>query len=179
MKLKHLMKWILPLALLSAAAWAQQVTLGEAKATINDFKKHDARLEHFFANSVAYVVFPEIKKGAFVFGGAGGEGILFENGEPMGSVKMTQVSVGAQVGGGSYSQLIFISDESALYRFKKGQSSLSAEASAGIAGQEAKAVPPAEGGLTVFTRPIGGAMATAAVGGQKFDYHPYVSKPGS
>jgi lipid-binding SYLF domain-containing protein len=172
------MKWILPLALFGATAWAD-VTMGEAKATVDQFKKRDRKLDKFFTESVGYVVFPEIKKGAFVFGGAGGEGILFEHDKPVGSVKMTQVTVGAQVGGANYSELIFIADDSAMYRFKKGQGSLSAEASAGIAGQEKKAVPPAEGGLTVFTLPIGGAMVEAAVGGQKFEYRPYTPAPGT
>jgi hypothetical protein len=96
----------------------------------------------------------------------------------MGVVKMTQVTVGAQVGGDSYSEIVFVTDPAALYRLKKGQGSLSAQASGTIAGQGGQAAP-AEAGLQVYTLPIGGAMASAAVGGQKFDYHPYTSQPRS
>ena len=43
--------------------------------------------------------FSQIKKGAFVVGGAGGDGVLYERGKPVGKVNMSQVSVGAQAGG--------------------------------------------------------------------------------
>jgi lipid-binding SYLF domain-containing protein len=170
--MKHLIKWTLPFALISTAALAE-VSVSEARATVDAFKRRDPDIEQFFTNSHAYVVFPEIKKGAFVFGGAGGEGILFQGGKALGSVKMTQVTVGAQVGGKSYSEIVFITDEAALYRFKRGDAQLSASASATLAGEESRVAPKPEHGLEVFQMPISGVMAEASVGGQRFEFTPF------
>jgi lipid-binding SYLF domain-containing protein len=178
--MKHLTKWaVLPLALLAAAAQAE-ISVDEAQATVDEFKKRDPDLGALFLSSAGYVVFPEVKKGGFVFGGAGGEGVLFEKGVPVGTVKMTQVSVGAQVGGKTYSEIVFLQDKPALYRFKRGESSLSAHAGANLAGEERKAPPQYDNGMLVFTKAISGIMADASVGGQKFAYTPFAKgKPGT
>ena len=105
--MKQFIKWTMPMVLIGAVALAQNVTADEAQSTVNTFKQRDPDLADLFTSSVGYVVFPQVKKGAFVFGGAGSEGILFERGVAMGTVKMSQVTVGAQVGGQTYSELIF------------------------------------------------------------------------
>ncbi len=177
--MRQLIKWTMPLVLIGAVAMAEEVTIDEARSTVASFKQRDPALEDLFSSSVGYVIFPQVTKGAFVVGGAGSEGILFEHGVPMGTVSLTQVTVGAQVGGQKYSELIFIKDRPALYRMKRGEGSLSAEASAAAAGREGMAAPRWDNGLRVYTLPIGGLMAEASVGGQKFDYHPYATPPRS
>jgi lipid-binding SYLF domain-containing protein len=173
-----LFKWMIPLTLIGAAAWAD-ISVDEARATLDSFKRRDPDMQQFFTNAAAYVVFPTVKKGAFVVGGAGGDGILFEGGAPVGTVKMTQLSVGAQIGGQTYSEVVFLQDKAALYRLKRGETSLSASASAVAADQQRTALPKWENGVSVFTMPISGAMAEASIGGQKFEYHPFARPPRS
>src|SRR5258708_7169782 len=105
-----LFKWMIPLTLIGAAAWAD-ISVDEARATVDSFKRRDPDMQQIFTNAAAYVVFPTVKKGAFIVGGAGGDGILFENGAPVGTVRLTQVTVGAQVGGQTYSELVFLQDK--------------------------------------------------------------------
>src|SRR5438552_2752369 len=105
----HNLKLKFPLVLglaalaVTGAAWAADNELvTAAHQTIATFKKTDPGMEKLFSTSAGYAVFPEVKKGAFVVGGAGGDGVLFEKGVPVGKVSLSQVSVGAQVGGQAY-----------------------------------------------------------------------------
>jgi lipid-binding SYLF domain-containing protein len=61
-----------------------------------------------FESSYGYVIFPKIGKGGFIVGGSGGDGILYEKGKSIGVVKTGQVTVGAQVGGQTYREVIFL-----------------------------------------------------------------------
>src|SRR5262245_58342893 len=71
----------------------------EAQDTIAAFKQADPGLSRFFNAAVGYAVFPTVTKGAIGIGGAGGSGVLFENGKPTGKASLTQVTIGAQLGG--------------------------------------------------------------------------------
>src|SRR5712675_1868588 len=52
----------------------------ETIATIELFKKTDAKMAKFFDESTGYVVFPSVIKGAIGVGGAHGEGEVFAKG---------------------------------------------------------------------------------------------------
>src|SRR5678815_352083 len=80
-----------------AASDAQLVE--EAHATKASFLKTDPGLASFFERSPGYVIFPSIAKGAVGVGGAHGNGILFEKGKAIGKTSVTQISIGAQLGG--------------------------------------------------------------------------------
>ncbi len=57
-------------------------------------------------------------------------GRLYQHGKYVGDTSMTQVSVGFQLGGQAYSEIIFFQDRGALERFERGNFALSADASA-------------------------------------------------
>jgi lipid-binding SYLF domain-containing protein len=167
----------LALLLVSRAALAADTELIEdARATIETFKKTDPMLEKFFTSSAGYVVFPTIGKGAFVVGGAGGHGVLFVKGQPVGKASLGQATVGLQIGGQSYSEIIFFENASALNDFKRGNLALAAQTSAVALAAGRAANANYERGVAVFTASKGGLMAEASVGGQKFGYEPF-AKP--
>jgi len=85
---------------------------------------------------------------------------------------VTQLTVGAQIGGQSYREIIFFKDKETLDTFKGGNWELSAQASAIIVKQGASKDASYDHGVAVFTMPKKGAMAEATVGGQKFKYTP-------
>ena len=144
----------------------------------------------FFENCYGYAVFPTIGKGAIGVGGAHGSGRVYEQGKPVGSSKMTQVSVGFQLGGEAFSQIIFFQDERAFREFTRGQfefgagvsavvitaaagaSAGSAGAGAGASGGKKDATTAGQyhKGMAVFTIVKGGAMYEVSVAGQKFSY---------
>jgi lipid-binding SYLF domain-containing protein len=153
-------------------AVAADATVKEAKAAVSAMKKADPGLAKFFDKSAGHAVFPDVAKGGLVVGGAGGTGILFEKGKAVGKATMSQVSIGAQIGGQAYSEIIFFETAETLAAFKKGEWTMAAQVSAVALKAGASANADYKEGVAVFTLSKGGAMAEASVGGQKFSYTP-------
>jgi lipid-binding SYLF domain-containing protein len=148
----------------------------DARETIQVFKKADPGISKFFSGSAGYVVFPTVGKGAIGVGGAHGSGILFEKGNPVGKATLTQLTIGFQLGGQSYSEVVFLQTAGTLNDFKKGKFELAAQVSAVAAAAGASANAKYAGGIAVFTVAKGGLMYEASVGGQKFGYEPLGKK---
>jgi lipid-binding SYLF domain-containing protein len=83
---------------------------------------------------------------------------------------VTQGSVGLQAGGQTYSELIVFENSAAMERFKKNQFEFGANASAILAKSGAAANARFVDGVAVFVRPVAGAMAEAAIAGQRVTY---------
>ncbi len=144
--------------------------LTKSKKAKAAFIKNDADMNKFFKNAHAYVIFPNVGKGALVVGGASGNGMVFEHGHLIGKGKMLQVTVGVQAGGKAYSEVIFFENKAALERFKDDKLEFSGQASAVAAKSGASATAKYADGVLVFTRDLGGLMVEASIGGQKFTY---------
>jgi len=144
----------------------------DVDAAIKAFQSADSGLKDTFRNAAGYVVFPNVGKGGFVVGGAHGNGLAFEKSKLIGHASLTQVTVGAQVGGQEFSEVIFFETTAALAKFKESGFAMSAQigavAAAEGAGKNAKYVE----GVMVFTKAKQGLMAEASVGGQKFKFEP-------
>ena len=144
----------------------------------------------FFGNSYGYAVFPTIGKGGIGIGGAHGKGRVYAKGAYVGDTSMTQLTVGLQLGGQAYSQIIFFQDKRAFDEFTGGNFEFGAQATAvaitagasaqattggtgaGASGTQshAKTAGEYQKGMAVFTVAKGGLMYEASVGGQKFGY---------
>ena len=85
----------------------------EAQKTISTFKEKNKKMDFYFEDSYAYVVFPKITKAGISVGGAAGKGIVFKCHQIVGTSKLKQVSVGFQLGAQQYSEIIFFSQTSA------------------------------------------------------------------
>jgi len=136
------------------------------------FKKADPSIQTFFDNSAGYAVFPTITKGAMGVGAAHGDGEVIVHGLVIGTTSMTQVTVGAQLGGQQYSEIIFFDSKDALESFKGGHFTMAAQVSAVAAAEGASANAKYSSGVAVFTVAKGGLMYEASIGGQKFSFHP-------
>ena len=144
----------------------------------------------FFGKSYGYAVFPTIGKGGIGIGAAHGSGRAYVKGEHVGDTSMTQVTIGWQLGGQAYSQIIFFEDKRAFDEFTGGNFEFGAQAtavaitagasaqagttgtSAGASGnqQSAKTAAKYSKGVAVFSVAKGGLMYEASIGGQKFSY---------
>lgn len=147
----------------------------EAKAngTVSRFKAVDPYISRsFFASSKAYAVFPTVAKGGIVIGGAYGKGVLYEGGKIIGYCDLSQASIGFQLGGQAYSEILFFQDALSLTNFKSGSLEFAAQASAVAAGADASANADYDHGVAVFTLAGKGLMYEASIGGQKFSYQP-------
>jgi lipid-binding SYLF domain-containing protein len=148
----------------------------EAQVAITRFQAEDPTMSRFFENSVGYAVFPDVGKGAVGIGGAYGQGVVYEkrDGQPVriGYATLKQGTIGVQLGGQTYSEIIFFQDVLRLSNFKSGRMEFSAQASAVAAKKGASADADYDEGVAVFTLPRGGLMFEASVGGQKFGFMP-------
>lgn len=184
-----LRRLILPLALLlvSAPGWADAYD----KALAN-FQAATGT-GPFFAEAYGYALFPTVGKGGLGIGAAYGKGRVYEGGVHTGFSSVGQVSIGFQLGGQAYSQIIFFKDKAAHDEFTSGNFEFGAEASAvavtlaaqakagtsgaSASGNEASSGDASgstywSGGMAVFTLAKGGLMYEASIGGQKFGYRP-------
>lgn len=155
------------------AQWApdtnDKLELSAAKAII-DAKQKDASLASWFDSAYAYAVFPSVGKGGFIVGGAGGKGIVIRGDNTVGTTSLSQVSIGAQVGGQVYAEFIMFKDKTAFDHFTRGNFEMGAQVSAVAVTAGASADADYDGGVAVFTLAEGGLMLEASVGGQKFKY---------
>ncbi|MGD8913619.1 MAG: YSC84-related protein [Candidatus Thiodiazotropha sp.] len=187
MKIIHPAPWLIVMFLLPISqTWAD-----EYQATIDLFKQA-GESSRFFDSAYGYAVFPNIGKGGIVVGGAYGTGRVYVQGGYTGDVKMTQLTLGLQLGGQTYSQIIFFEDQRAFREFIGSNFEFGAQAtavaitagasatatttgsSAGTSGgqHDADTVGRYYKGMAVFTVAKGGLMVEASLGGQKFEYTP-------
>jgi lipid-binding SYLF domain-containing protein len=142
------------------------------KSSIQLAKSTDPGLQKFFDTAAGYAVFPSVGKGAIGVGGAYGKGELYEGGKLAGYCSMTQASIGLQLGGQKYTELIFFETKSAVDSFKLGNYSFAAQVSAVALKSGVSANAKYASGVAVFTMGEAGLMYEASVGGQKFSYEP-------
>jgi lipid-binding SYLF domain-containing protein len=142
------------------------------RETMDALLKADPSMQRFFDNSYGYAIFWKIGKGGAGVGGARGDGLVYEHGRAVGKSTMTQATIGLQLGGQTYREVVFFRDQGTFRNFQGGKYAFSADASAVAAQDGASAAADYRGGVAVFTHPIEGLRAEASVGGQKFSYEP-------
>ncbi|HTH62575.1 MAG TPA: YSC84-related protein [Paraburkholderia sp.] len=177
---------VILLVLLGSAARADEYT-----DTINLFK-NAGESGSLLESAYGYAVFPTVGKGGAGIGGAHGKGRVYEKGKHIGDTTMTQLTVGLQLGGQVYSELIVFENEQSLKQFTEGNFEFGADANAiaitaaagakaGTTGtsanvsagkKDAKTAGGYRKGVAVFTVAKGGLMYEASIGGQKFSYKP-------
>ncbi len=133
----------------------------------------DAGFQKFFNNASGYVIFPNVGKGGLILGGASGNGVVYENGRPIGMADLKELSVGLQAGGQAVTQVIFFETEEAFTEFKMDDYEFEAEASAVAVDKGVSKSTSYSDGVVVFAMPKAGLMADLSIAGQKFSYHAF------
>ena len=184
--------FILSVLIIFASNFSNLAQADSYSNTIDVFRKSPA-VQPFFKNAYGYAVFPTVGKGGIGIGGAYGKGQVYRGGKVTGTTKLFKVTIGFQLGGQAFSEIIFFQDKRAYDNFTSGEFEFDATASvvAITAGAQAKAgtegatagasAGPATGtqaetnyrkGMAVFVHTKGGLMYEAAIGGQKFSFKP-------
>jgi hypothetical protein len=167
-----------------------------AAATVQDCQnamskfKDLGNVKELLAQSYGYAVLPTIAKGGIGIGGAGDSGCVFAAGNHAGNVSMGQVTVGWQLGGQAYSQLVLFKNADTYKDFTHGNFEFGADATAVALTYGAAAGASTEGasasagdtkgkgawkrGMAVFTLAKGGLMYEASIGGQKYNFKPLI-----
>ncbi|TVL33748.1 lipid-binding SYLF domain-containing protein [Shewanella algae] len=152
--------------------------------------KQASETHKFFDSAYGYAIFPTVGKGGLGIGAAYGKGRVYRGGVYTGDSSMTQVSIGFQIGGQAYSEIIFFKDAQAYRDFTSGSFEFGAQASAvainaganaqagttgnsagaGQSGGSQAAKASYINGMAVFTAAKGGLMVEAALAGQSFTF---------
>ncbi|MDD8059890.1 MAG: lipid-binding SYLF domain-containing protein [Shewanella sp.] len=170
----------------SVPTFANENAYSEA---VTNFKKA-SETRDFFNSAYGYAIFPTVAKGGIGIGAAYGNGRVYQGGTYMGDSSLTQLSIGFQLGGQAYSEIIFFKDAKAYNEFTSGSFEFSAQASAvainlganaqvgttgnsagaGQAGSNHNAAAAYINGMAIFTAAKGGLMFEAALAGQSFTF---------
>lgn len=139
---------------------------------IDSFKAKDPGIDKFFKSAKGYAVFPSVGKGGIGVGGAYGRGMLFEDGVAVGYCDLTQATIGLQLGGQAYREIIFFQNDAEITKFRAGNFAVAAQASAVVVEAGASTTADYKDGVVVFTMAKAGLMGEATIGGQKFSFEP-------
>lgn len=176
LKFKKLHLVLLVLSLTTSMSMIAQVGGWKADLVENSQKalekmiSEKPKLQNFKNKAFGYAVFPRITKGAVGIGGAGGKGVVFKNHVPMGESTMSQATIGFQLGGQQYVEVIFFENKTAYDKFTNKKVKFSGQASA-VAIKPGVSVDIAfKDGMAVFTQTKGGLMYEASIGGQHFSF---------
>lgn len=86
----------------------------ESRAALRQLLAQNGAARKVASNAIGVLVFPRILKAGFVFGGQGGEGILFENGRRAGRYRTFAASYGFQAGVQKFGYALFFMDRRAF-----------------------------------------------------------------
>jgi lipid-binding SYLF domain-containing protein len=143
-----------------------------ARTTLDRMTSRDPGLHRVLGQAYGYVVFPEVGKGGFIAGGAHGIGVVFERGRRVGYAELNQASLGAQLGGQTFAELVILQTPQALERIKRDKFAFGADASAVAITAGAAAAVRFQNGAAVFVMTHGGLMAGVSVDGQSIRFEP-------
>jgi len=144
------------------------------RESVEYFRKNAPSLNRFFDQAYGFAVFPDVYKGGLIMlGGGHGKGYVYELNTLIGHSSITQLNVGPQLGGQSFSEIIFFQRKGDLDKFKRGNFELNAQVTAIMITTGMATNIDFSNGVAVFVLPKAGVMAEATVGGQKFSYEPY------
>lgn len=178
--MKKVMFCLVVAAIVWTAGCATAPERPESKATLNAevqeaiaaFKDKDPDIERFFRDSEGYAVLPKVGKGAFIVGGAWGQGEVYKKGQLVGYTSLSQATVGASLGGESFREIIFFRTNADMEVFMTGEFTFSAQATAVALDAGAAAKADYRDGMAIFIIADKGLMVDASIGGQKFKYLP-------
>ncbi|QNN21843.1 hypothetical protein HED60_06000 [Planctomycetales bacterium ZRK34] len=142
----------------------------DTDAALAKARLSDPTLVDVFSRAAGYAVFPSVGKGGAGFGGAYGKGVLYEQGYAVGYCDLSQATIGFQLGGQAYTEIIVFETKQNVENFKQGKFHFDAQATAVALKSGAGANATYTNGVAVFTMDEAGLMYEATVGGQKFTY---------
>jgi lipid-binding SYLF domain-containing protein len=145
-----------------------------AHAALVHLIERDETLRDRLDRAAGYAIFPSVGKATAVLGATYGRGEVYERGRLIGYAALVQVTIGVQLGGDTFIELVIFDRPEALKRFKEGKVAFAANAAAVIvkAGVAATRSSPPGADVQVVTE--GGLLLETALGGQKFLYRPAV-----
>jgi lipid-binding SYLF domain-containing protein len=143
-----------------------------AAATLKRLEEKDPGLKQLLKKAYGYAVFPSVGKASLVVGGSYGHGAVYERGKFIGHATISQFTVGVQIGGDTFTEVLVFENKQALERLRHGKMAFAADASAVLVKAGAGAARGFSNGVAAYAYASGGMLIEAAIGGQKFAFKP-------
>ncbi|MCB1684445.1 MAG: hypothetical protein R3E82_09615 [Pseudomonadales bacterium] len=142
--------------------------------------RRDERLAAFFAEAEVIALYPSSARAGSAFGGAYGRGLVFDKaGTVIAHTRMWQLSVGAQLGGQVYRQILFFRTQEAYTRFLSVPSEFAGQANLALATLGIASTPSFDTEIALFTQLRGGLLLEATVGAHAYDFAPIEDRKGA
>ncbi|NVB81972.1 MAG: hypothetical protein HOV81_26560 [Kofleriaceae bacterium] len=116
-------------------------------------------------------MFPLVGRASAVLGVTFGRGVVYEQGQPIGTATITELTIGVQVGGQMFSELLLFPNPESLKRLKSGEFAFAANASAAIVKAAASGTSDFHG-VVARAYALGGMLLELSIGGQKINFKP-------
>src|SRR4051812_7376726 len=113
-KFKYAVGILLALAALLPTQRASAGLTSDSRAALRRLVGHNQAARKVSQNAMAVLVFPNVLKAGFIFGGQGGEGILFIHGKAAGRYRTAAASYGLQAGIQKYGYALFMMNQKGL-----------------------------------------------------------------
>ena len=144
----------------------------EALGALKAVQSKHPDLKKVLDESAGFAVVPSIGRASLVLGGAYGIGEVFEGERVTGYAAIVELTIGVQVGGTTFHELVVFHDEGALKNFKQGKYAFAADASVELVKAGAQASKGFGATSSIYVFDDGGMLLDLAIGGQKFIFKP-------
>lgn len=140
-------------------------------AALQRLKEQHAHVAKAIDEAYGYAIVPSIGRASAVLGGAYGVGEFVEQGRVIGYASIVQLTIGVQLGGETFHQIVLFHSADEIKRFKAGKLAFAANASVALVKAGAEAAKGFGDGTRTFLFSEGGLLLSFAIGGQKLSYH--------
>jgi hypothetical protein len=140
-------------------------------ATLNRLLAKHPDLGRRLQEAQGFAVFPSLGRASAVLGVGYGQGEVCERGQPIGFATLSQITLGVQIGGQTFSELLIFESPEALGNFQRGPVTFTANASAAIVKAAASGTTNFKG-VDAMAFSEGGELLELSLGGQKFSFQP-------
>jgi lipid-binding SYLF domain-containing protein len=140
----------------------------DALAALEQVQSKNPDLKQVLDESAGFAVVPSIGRASLVLGGAYGIGELFEGEHVTGYAAIVELTIGVQVGGTTFHELVVFHDEDVLKKFKAGKYAFAADAAVELVKAGGQASKGFGSGSSIYVFDDGGMLLDLAIGGQKF-----------
>jgi lipid-binding SYLF domain-containing protein len=132
----------------------------------------EEKLAPYFAQAVAFAVYPAMGRAGLGFGGAYGTGMVFKDDQVIGTTSLTQVNVGFNAGIQFYRQILFFKSAGVLDHFKRGNLELGGQFNTALITLGGGVTPAYLDDIAIFTQLRGGLLIEASIGGHYYGFTP-------
>jgi len=146
----------------------------EVIAAMNILQEKQPSVKELLEKSYGFAVIPAIGSASLVLGGDYGIGEVFVKDRVIGYAGIGKVTLGVQVGGTNFHQMIVFNNEETWKQFKAGKYSFAADAGVAIVKAGAQASKGFGAGTVAFVFNEGGMLLDLDIGIQKFVFKPTV-----